>query len=170
MCVILVGKITKEQYEAALKQNGDGFSCFTKRTGLVKAPSKKVVKAALGEFGVWHFRIASSGVVDETNIHPFPVCKGQWLLYHNGVLGLGLGNKSDTQALADLLADAPFHTVRSTLVSLSENNRFLLVNAKDPTDFITVGKWVVDAGVLMSHRMYNKWSFGFSKNSIYGED
>lgn len=164
MCVILVGKITKEQYEAALKQNGDGFSVFSKKLGLVKQPSKKLVKQAIGDFAIWHFRIASSGVIDVTNVHPFPVCKGQWLLYHNGVLGVGLGDKSDTQALADLLYDSPFHTVRSTLASLSENNRFLLVNAKDPTDFITIGRWVVDAGVLMSHRMYKEaFSLGSSK-------
>lgn len=171
MCVILVGKITKSQFETALRQNGDGFSVYSVETGLVKAPSKAVVKRALGKFAIWHFRIGTSGLKDKTNIHPFEVCGGKWLLYHNGVLGLGLGDKSDTHALADTLYNASIKTVLSVLNSLSEGNRFLLVDAKDPAKYTTIGKWVVDAGVLMSHKMYTSvydYSNGTFPFSRYG--
>lgn len=156
MCVILVGKVTKAQYELAKRQNPDGFSLFTEDTGLVKDPGKDVVSKALNHFGVWHFRIGTSGAKDARNIHPFAVCGGQWLLYHNGVLGEGLGKKSDTQALADTLYDSPLETVKSVLQSLSATNRFLLVNVANPRNFLTFGTWVADAGVLLSHRLYSR--------------
>jgi hypothetical protein len=154
MCIILVGKVTRPQYEAAVKQNGDGFSLFTKELGLVKAPSKEQVKRALGTFGVWHFRIGTSGKKDVSNVHPFKICGGEWLLYHNGVLGDGKGDKSDTACLAELLANVPYSVARATLTSLSAGNKFLMVKASDPMIFIPIGSWEVDAGVLMSHVLY----------------
>ena len=87
-------------------------------------------------------------------MHPFGICKGKYLLYHNGVLGSGLGQMSDTHALADTLYDVTLKTARSVIQSLSHNNRFVIVDAKDPTKFELFGEWVAEAGVLMSHKMY----------------
>ena len=64
MCIILIGKITKEQHKAALAQNGDGFSLFNDEMGLVKCPTEEQVKKAIGKWGIWHYRIATSGRVD----------------------------------------------------------------------------------------------------------
>lgn len=154
MCVILVGKINRQLHEAAKKQNGDGFSCFTKETGLVKAPSESQVNRAINTFGIWHYRIASSGKVTKDNIHPFRVCNGQYLLYHNGVFGEGTVELSDTHCLAKTLEIAPLETVKSVLQAVSSGQRILLVNAKNPYEYYLYGDWKVDKGILMSHKMY----------------
>ena len=103
--------------------------------------------------------------MDETGIHPFKVCKGEYLLYHNGVLGNGKGNLSDTAALAKTLYNMPIGTIVSTLQALSEGQRFVLVSAKNPRNFKLFGKWVVDGGVIMSHdlypRIYGNKYYGF---------
>jgi glutamine phosphoribosylpyrophosphate amidotransferase len=155
MCIIIVGKITKRHHEAAKLANGDGFSLFTAEQGLVKAPTDKQVAQAIGKFGIWHYRIATSGDRKSIeNVHPFKVCRSKYLLYHNGVLGDGLGEKSDTHALADLLQHASTKTAETVLKSLaSTRNRFVIADAKDPTKFYVYGEWVTDAGVLLSHRM-----------------
>lgn len=154
MCVILVGSITKEQHKLALAQNPDGFSLFTEEAGLVKSPSKTIVDRSIGKFGIWHYRIGTSGKMDSTNIHPFEICGGKYLLYHNGILGDGLGDLSDTAALANTLKNASYMTAKSVLASLSKGQRFLVVDAFDPIKYLLYGDWVASAGVLMSHRMY----------------
>lgn len=153
MCVILIGNISQEQFRQALAQNGDGFSLFTEAQGLIKSPSRRQVEEALGKFGIWHFRIATSGTVDKYNIHPFRVCDSKYLLYHNGVLGSGLNGMSDTHALAETLQNVGVETAKSVLASLSDNNKFVLVDAHNPKKFYLFGKWAADAGVLMSHKL-----------------
>lgn len=155
MCIILVGMITRRQHQLALQANGDGFSLYTEKLGLIKKPSKAEVAQAIGDFGIWHYRIATSGEVGVSNIHPFEVSGGDYLLYHNGVLGEGLGKMSDTRALANTLYFAPVETVRTVLTALADNNRFLLVDAKDPYCFELFGKWVAEAGVIMSRKLYS---------------
>lgn len=154
MCVILIGKIGKTLHKAAKEQNRDGFSLFTKEQGLIKAPTEEQVEQALGQFGIWHYRIRSSGAVDDRNIHPFKVSGGTYLLYHNGVIGAGTDKLSDTACLAKTLYLSPVKSVMTVLESLSASNRFCLVNAKNPHEFYLYGKWECEAGVLMSHKMY----------------
>lgn len=158
MCVILVGKIGEALHNQAKAQNPHGFSLYTKNLGLVKAPTQEQVDEAVHEFGIWHYRIASSGKVNETNIHPFPVAHGSAYLYHNGVLGEGTASLSDTNCLARTLYESPFETVKSVLQSLSSEQRFLLVSAKDPTRYLLFGDWKVQSGVLMSHSMYTHYA------------
>ena len=165
MCIILVGKITKEQHQQALATNKDGFSVFNSSLGLVKAPTQRQVAESLGKFGIWHYRIGTSGSKDTTNIHPFEVCRGKYLLYHNGVLGEGRGNLSDTAALAQTLYDAPLKTVKSVLQALSAGQRFLLVKAAHPRQYLLFGDWVVSGGVLMSHDLYPR----LYDNKLYGK-
>lgn len=166
MCVILVGKIGEKLHRQAKKQNPDGFSLFTKSQGLIKAPTAEDVKTAVKEFGIWHYRIASSGKVDKNNIHPFPVAKGKAYLYHNGVLGAGKGEMSDTAALAELLQNASIGTVKSVLEALSSGQRFLLVSAKNPEDYCLYGAWKVESGVLMSHIMYDESKYMTTRKSV----
>lgn len=151
MCVILVGKIGKEFHETAKRINSHGFSFFTAEQGLVKAPTEAQVNKAIKKFGIWHYRIASSGKIDKENIHPFPVAKGAALLYHNGVLGSGNAKYSDTNLLAKTLYNCSIETVKSVLGSLSSGQRFLLADSKDPTVFRLFGDWHVHQGVLMSN-------------------
>ena len=155
MCVILVGRIGKKLHDQARTQNPDGFSLFTKAQGLIKAPNAVQVSKALHDFGIWHYRIRSSGKVDKNNIHPFPVAGGRAYLYHNGVLGSGKDDMSDTAALAETLMDANIETVKSVLRSLSQSQRFLLADAEDPRKYLIFGEWKVEGGVLMSHKMYS---------------
>lgn len=153
MCIILVGKVTRELHKKALLENRDGFSIFNEN-GLIKSPTQKQVQESLGKFGIWHYRIGTSGRKDDYNIHPFEVCKGKYLLYHNGVLGDGVDDMSDTHALADFLYDKDLRTVKSVLRSLSERQRFLLVCSNNCNIFETFGDWSFDSGILMSHKMY----------------
>ena len=155
MCVILVGRIGKKLHEQAKAQNPDGFSLFTKAQGLVKAPNAIQVSKALNDFGIWHYRIRSSGKVDKSNIHPFPVAGGKAYLYHNGVLGAGKDDMSDTAALAETLMESDISTVKSVLKALSQSQRFLLADAEDPRKYLLFGDWKVEGGVLMSHKMYS---------------
>lgn len=154
MCIILVGRVEKATHQQALSENRDGFSVFTQEYGLIKSPTKEQVKDCLGKFAIWHYRIGTSGKMDDYNIHPFEVCKGKYLLYHNGVLGSGVGNMSDTHALASFLYDKDLRTVKSVLRSLSDRQRFLLVAANNVNIFETFGDWCFDKGILMSHKMY----------------
>lgn len=157
MCVILIGRITESQHRLAVQQNGDGFSLFTEAQGLIKSPTRRQVEEALGKWGIWHYRIATSGSVDEFNIHPFRVCGSKYLLYHNGVLGSGLGQMSDTHALASTLQFVSLETAKTVLESLSDGNRFVLVDAQNPKKFFLFGKWAADAGVLMSHKLQQSY-------------
>ena len=154
MCVILIGKVSQSLHKQALEQNGDGFSLYTEELGLVKSPTKAQVKAALNKFGIWHYRVATSGKIGDMNVHPFPICEGKYLLYHNGVLGSGLGEKSDTHALADMLMHVDIEVATSVIESLSERNKFVIASATDPKWFRVFGKWEAEAGVLLSHKMY----------------
>lgn len=154
MCVILVGEINSSLHKQAAEQNRDGFSLFNEQFGLVKAPTKAQVEASFGKFGIWHYRIGTSGRMSVYNVHPFPVCKGKYLLYHNGVLGSGVGQKSDTHAFADSMKDLSLATVRSILRATCKGQRFLLVDAKNPRKFELFGEWEVEGGVIMSHKMY----------------
>lgn len=170
MCVILIGKIDKKLHEQALVQNGDGFSLYNEKLGLVKTPTEKQVKESLNKFGIWHYRIATSGKLGDINVHPFPICGGKYLLYHNGILGNGLGEKSDTHALADMLMNVDVRVASSVIQSLSERSRFVIASATDPTWFRVFGKWEAEAGVLLSHKMYTYPKYDrfnlASKNSV----
>lgn len=178
MCIILIGKITREQYEQALSENRDGFSLYTKEEGLVKAPTKSLVEKVLKEqqFGIWHFRIGTSGTIDKddpSNIHPFEICGGKYLLYHNGIIGKGDGKRSDTHCLADTLMDATFEAACNVVRNFAGmSNRFVIINAEDVTDYRIFGNWVCEVGVLMSHTMSYGWrrgSYNYSKPTTYGK-
>src|SRR6266446_7671605 len=50
-----------------------------------------------------HFRIATHGIVNAQNCHPFEICDGQFALSHNGVMPVGLEppiDESDTAYFA----------------------------------------------------------------------
>lgn len=155
MCVILIGNITKQQHETAKRQNPDGFSVYTAEYGLIKSPTAKQVEDAIGKFAIWHYRIGTSGTKTGSNIHPFKICRNKYLLYHNGILGEGLGKLSDTHALAKTLADVSLRTACSIVEALSEGQRFVIASARDPHDLLLFGKWDCHAGVLMSHKLYS---------------
>lgn len=152
MCVILVGKVDRKLHESAKKTNPDGFSLYTKEQGLIKDPSAADVTKALNTFGIWHYRIGTSGKKDKNNIHPFIVARGAAYLYHNGILGEGDATRSDTNMLAETLRDCSIETCNSVLKSLAHGNRFLLVDSKDPRSFRVYGDWFAHKGVLMSNR------------------
>ena len=144
----------KKQHILAKTQNADGFSVFTSKYGLIKAPTDRDVANSIKEFGIWHYRIGTSGLMDKTNIHPFEICGGKYLLYHNGILGKGVGNLSDTHALANTLKDVSIETAKTAISALSSGNRFVIASAKDPHEFYLYGSWEADEGTLMSHKLY----------------
>lgn len=170
MCVILIGEITREQHKLAKEQNPDGFSLFTEKQGLIKQPKEWDVIKAIGEWGIWHYRIGTSGSKIDLNVHPFKICGDKYLLYHNGVLGEGKGILSDTHALAKTLKNVSLSSAQSIIAALANTSgKFVIVSVRDPHELYIYGKWECDGGVLMSHKLYTYVPAGKAKTGfVYG--
>ena len=134
---------------------------------------------------VYHFRIATSGIIKPGNSHPFPLSNSvtdlQSLeiscdtgLAHNGIFQ-GLGDKfiSDTmEFIRDTLSRFSFDELCSirvlNLLDMAlEGNRVVILNGDG--DVITFGNWVKDGAILFSNSTYkierrNFWE-GFSKGN-----
>lgn len=120
-------------------KNPDGFSAYNKTDGsLFKTLDYDVAHDYLQKHHedelVVHFRLGTSGDMTEDQLHGFDVCKGEYLLFHNGVLfslsanyALGL---SDTQVLVEKFKNAKVCDLINYLEKREKTSRFLLVNKK----------------------------------------
>ena len=138
------------------KRNGvaiaKGFMSFDKF-----ADAAKQMKA--GYDVVYHFRIATSGGTTPEMTHPFPVSQhrnmlratksaGRYAIAHNGVLGRGSKDMSDTalfiqNELAPVLRKVQSidsYAVRDLLAPYSVYNRFVLQDG-DNHMTVRVGEW-----------------------------
>lgn len=106
MCLIIETKkditISKELMVEFATRNDDGFGFMYIKNGVLlteKFVDKPVdllydKYVELKEFEpVIHLRMKTHGLIDHTNTHPYPVCKGIFLM-HNGVFATG--NAADT--------------------------------------------------------------------------
>ena len=155
MCIIIVKNNDKVIKNSILKRsadiNPDGL-------GVIWLDTFKVEYFDSSQFNVLktkrqfiaHFRYATVGAVDKSNLHPFKLNKQKKYLFHNGTINF-LGDKveSDTRQLAVLLDNmqSSFH---KTFLGYFDS-RFVLVDLKTKTFEIFNRKlWIKDNGVLYS--------------------
>lgn len=130
------------------------------------------------EFGVfsadiaaYHFRIATSGGTCPENCHPFPVSnrikalkdlsyKGRYAFLHNGIIGAGNGDLSDTQLyIKDILSKDVRVLDRSALkdkiAADTHGSRTVLIDALTKNVILT-GNWIEDerTGILFSNSSF----------------
>lgn len=112
MCIILSGKkkvITKTEIVKGFITNPDGWGIWSERT--LQAPRKGYrLNSLLNLFEkvkesenvvIWE-RISTGG----TTLQPFAIGGGRYL-FHNGICGKPLGNRSDTAILAENIYGLP---------------------------------------------------------------
>ncbi len=161
MCIIIhketgVKAPNKSTLKTCWENNPDGAGYAFLREGESKAMARKGFmefdsffkalkkdKVQVNDTLIIHFRIGTSGRLDETATHPFPVSRSVTdlraleyrttdLLFHNGVLSGGSQSLSDTQEfvrdivapLKNVLSDSGVHEV---LEHLSSGSRLLLI-------------------------------------------
>ena len=120
---------------------------------------------------IFHFRIATHGLVDYGNRHPFPITRNlkrmrqtdiivDHMVAHNGVLSqYGMGTiYSDSQKFtAKVLAEPKVKAeigrpeVQAIINNIIKTSKLAILT---PTDFITIGNFTEDAGVLYSNVSY----------------
>ena len=114
MCLLIVSKDGKlpsaDSLENAWSNNSDGFGICWVRDGklhisktLNKKNVKRILKKAEGFPYVAHWRFATHGSEDISNVHPFQFC-GNYALAHNGIINnvtIVDKSKSDTRHFVD---------------------------------------------------------------------
>jgi len=123
-----------------------------------------------------HFRLASSGIKDEGNAHPFPITKNKELLRktnlqckqalaHNGTLSEYSNDElySDTQLfITEILADPLIkcHLNNKTIKKLVDkavgHGRMVILNSEGDFTYLGQGEWTKDEkdGCLYSNTLY----------------
>lgn len=120
MCLIFVNKddqkFSRKALLAAHRQNGDGTGMllWNGSEWIVKKTMSPKITEILDQLGGYsrvciHFRWATHGVKDESNVHPFDLGHGWWVM-HNGVLPFTPSDKtrSDTWQFAEYLKGIGF--------------------------------------------------------------
>lgn len=137
------------------------------------------------DLAVYHFRITTSGGTCAENCHPFPISnkiedlkaldiETRFAFIHNGILGQGTKNLSDTQLyirdkLFKVRESLNNESTRKKIMKQTEGSRTISIDAETSTVFIT-GEWVKDKeypGLLFSNdsylpymsRLWDKYSF-----------
>lgn len=174
MCVIvsnLDGKtISKERLLACQKSYPHGIGLAVIHDGIVDVRRdfrdvsdliKRFPSVLTGNQPyVLHFRLSTSGGISPLMRHPHPI--SDWhklsrrvnfrtsrILFHNGVVGRGTINQSDTSQLAECLTDLPNLKIKNFLQFLSsDSNRFLLLD-NGQIDYF--GKWESLDGIKYSN-------------------
>ena len=136
MCLIIHNidgrEISPHILENAFSTNPDGFGItFLDTLETVKTMEEKKARKLLegSRPYVAHFRYATRGHISKGNCHPFPVHhkSGIFQLYANGTVGtLGCEEKTDTQVVADMLAETP-RSYWKHILSMTET-RFAIVS------------------------------------------
>lgn len=124
---------------------------------------------------VWHFRIGTSGTMDNTNIHPFPVFDA--MLAHNGVLDIKVPKYSkvnDTQlfiAMMERTLPKNFYDCKKTKYYLKEigktvgtSNKFVIMS-KNMVHIVNEesGHWLDD--IWYSNYSYLPYSYSYKTSS-----
>ena len=120
---------------------------------------------------VLHFRLATAGGVAKGNCHPFPLSADRRLLkklkfrqrdgvqssiMHNGILGKGEGDLSDTMVyVRDKLSDANGN-IKTALNEATLGNKFLVFSQNE---VVKHGHWNTDekTGIWYSNYGWKKW-------------
>jgi predicted glutamine amidotransferase len=129
MCIAILNKpqilLPFEYIEESLFSNPDGFGMIYVKSGQIvikKSLSQRATKIykmykeareqnPLSNI-VLHFRVSTAGKIDLTNCHPFTV-NTSLAFVHNGVIGRGCINFSDTYHFNKLLQKLPSNFIES---------------------------------------------------------
>jgi hypothetical protein len=188
MCIIAVkpkGKtISKEILENCWQRNPDGAGIMYAVNGKIYVSKElhsfekfykqfKHIDNSIDTNIVVHFRIATSGGVNERNIHPFKISDEAYFC-HNGILDIEVPRESkdnDTRIYNNvILKQLPkdFYNNQAILqliqMSIGSNNKFVIMD-KDGNYHILneeAGQW--DDGIWYSNSSYKPYSY---KKSVY---
>lgn len=200
MCLIAVKKQNKELPKKEYLKNGflnnpDGVGIALLKSGRTLAYIKKDFKT-FDDFYNWisvnvkkedmlivHFRLATSGKVDNGNRHPFPITKNKILLRklelycrfivaHNGVISQYGGNKkySDTQKfIIDILANVKNKLNSKTVLKLIANyiggDRLAIIDSINQC-IILVGEFIEDEGICWSNTGFRTERGSYNRYSL----
>ena len=189
MCIAIIKEAgvempSEETLEICWDNNPDGAGFMYKNNGKLvidKGYMKKdqflkgLKNRGFGkdDFVVIHFRKSTSGGVTPDNTHPFPISEDinelqKWdiecdqAIVHNGVVGTGHKNLSDTAIfIRDCLADDLImnnlknSTLQNLLESAVDESRFLIVDIINDI-YLKLGKWVFEGknGLWFSNENY----------------
>ena len=121
MCVILIKDnhniIDEQLLNNSMEKNPDGLGVVWLDTNEITYHESKDIDILRNERPyIAHFRYATVGEVSLANCHPFPIGDtGEYLMQNGTVRNLGNKQTTDTEHLADLLAELPRHLWREVL-------------------------------------------------------
>lgn len=158
-----------------------GFFSFDSFYQVVKS-----LNIGTDDISVYHFRIATSGLIDSGNCHPFPISnivKDLTATYietdkafvHNGVIGKGKGKLSDTMVyvkdkLFPMRHSLSTKKAQKKIEKDTVGSRTITIDTATNTILLT-GEWIDNDGILYSNSTYRKRESCFSKkwDSYYTE-
>lgn len=129
------------------------------------------------DIAVYHWRIATAGLVDAGNCHPFPVSgsrralratsiKCRFAFAHNGILGNGADGLSDTQiyikyCLSKRSLKRPSESLITQLNQELSGSRAVLMDGKTHTVTLIGDGWINDrqSGLSFSNSSYQSSPF-----------
>ena len=206
MCIIVyhpknAKPISKETLKICFTNNDDGAGY----TFWNKTKNKWIIRKGFMEWkdfwesfskkdfqsnSIWvaHFRIGTSGKIDGSNTHPFPVCNNYRIMKktkyetdviaaHNGIMSKGEEDFSDTMKhikeilfpLRNKLNKKEFLNIFEMLCD-SSSNRWFLADSKTTLLF---GEWKKFEGSYYSNTSYEKvkaWKSTHNSTKHYGHD
>lgn len=190
MCLLVVNQnktgITEAQFNAAHTANPDGFGiAYRNAQGTIKiykdlrgakpayAAYRKIREKNSGAF-LLHFRIATHGLVDLDNCHPFQVSE-KLVFAHNGIINLESEDptQSDTAAFCQILQGLPIgfldNEASKVLIALAIGNSKLAF--LDDTGKVTIineklGHW--NAGEWYSNASYQEAPISYGGYGGFG--
>lgn len=209
MCVIAIGhKSTisnglnfEDTLEEMLIANPDGFGCIYHSKGSEPKTIKtidenfiydnpEIIQAIKNsDTFVLHFRLATHGIIEDKQCHPFQVDENAWIV-HNGVIS-GLGNDlvSDTYQLAEICSHLPMgETIRLLeCFNASGNGKYTYIwydKHADKLNTIAIGHFEKYYGLFVSNlnflpriqfapintpKMYHYDDYATSDDVFYGQ-
>ena len=163
MCLIIInksGKLDKSILIQAAKNNPEGFGLMYAKNGKLLVYRTFIpdnltrkyfmIRSNFAGIIVMHFRIATSGKLDNSNLHPFLI-DDNLAMMHNGIFS-NLGNKieSDTAELSEILRNIngfnPFDKKWKKILSLicGYSSKLVFLSNKGQIQIINeqYGHWV----------------------------
>ena len=177
MCLIIVKEQTtapsRDILKTASMKNPHGLGVYWIDTKRIEYYNSKQWQVLLDDRPyIAHFRFATVGKVDQSNIHPFLVNKSkQTYLFQNGTIpNIGSEEQTDTEAMAKALRHVYRLNDRRTILK-TYNCRFVEVSTKAPIQgaegknyvLYNIDKWHKRDGI-----MYSKSNCFTHRVAVYG--
>lgn len=138
----------------------------------------KSLDIGIDDIAVYHFRIATSGLINEGNCHPFPISnvvqdltatyiETDKAFVHNGIIGKGKGKLSDTMIyvkdkLFPMRHSLSTKKIQKKIEKDTKGSRTITIDTESDTILLT-GDWIESDGILYSNSTYRKRESCFSK-------